>query len=160
RTDRVPELDAAYPVLGGEAGRGLLDEAARVAARRAVDPVRGRLNGAVGVRPRARSPADGRDDGARRDAAVHAAARIDDDVGDHVRELALAAALDACAGAGREADVRVRLAAVGRTEEALRRGRVDLARSGRVGLDREPERAVRDSRRLLPRRPEIGAVEG
>src|SRR5207253_4294449 len=75
RADGVSELDTADPVLGREAGSRLLDEAARIAGRRAVDPVVRRLDGAVGVRPVAGAPANRRDDGPGRDGAVHAAAR-------------------------------------------------------------------------------------
>ena len=158
--DSGAELDAADPRLLCEAGRGFLGERAGSAGRRAVDPVVRRLHRAVGVLPRAGAP----DDRARGGAGVHPAGRRHDDVSDDVREQALRmpgrATLDSGAGAGREIDVDVALAAVDRAEEPDRRGRVDGLRVTRVDLDREAEGSLGDARRLGPALAEVRAVEG
>jgi hypothetical protein len=72
----------------------------------------------------------------------------------------VAAARDAGALARRQVHVDVVLAAVSRAVEPEQRRGVDLERIGRVDLDLEAERTVRDALGLLPRLAEVGAVEG
>ena len=168
RADDRPERDAAGAFLRREAGRQQrvcgrdieLHEAAGLAVVRAIQTVAGRAHGAVGKQLLAGAVAD-RGKHLAAGLAGAAARLLDGHVGHEVRELALARDVDD-AGAfrrGRQRDVDVAAAGIGRAEQTLRQREVDDFRMRMVDRGLEAERAIRHAAGLMPGHAEVIAPE-